>query len=99
MANNTRTNGKSPRTVTPTTGRILWAQKTVVASKQYAWHDSTIYRVPVVGTIDIGKIRNALYARVNNGVYNYFGGGQTLGTVVDNGDGTINVETCYSIGN
>jgi len=80
-------------------GILHWGQKVVIDTNQSSWYDHTYYRVPVTGTIDTGKIASALRDKHFPPQHNYFGGYCSLGTVSDNGDGTVKVEVIYHIGN
>lgn len=77
---------------------ILWSQKTLVKTEQSSWYDHTFYRVPVLGTVDLAKIKNALFDKLYRASHGKFGGGTSLGTVSDNGDGSVTVEVIYHIG-
>ena len=81
------------------TGILHWGRKEQLRTEQSSWYDYTIYKVPVTGDIDINKIASTLRDHKFPATHNYFGGYCSLGTVKDNGDGTVNVEVIYHIGN
>lgn len=58
--------------------------------------------MPVTGTVDTGKIHTALRKEYRAGESNArlgkFGGWCSVGSVKDNGDGTVEVEIVYHIG-
>lgn len=81
-------------------GVLHWGQRTKVGDTvQSAWYDHDTFRVPVTGTVDTGRIHKALYRRWANGLTGSSVGGYiTPGKVIDNGDGTVNVERIYHLG-
>jgi len=79
-------------------GMIHWGKKTLADFKQSSYYDHSFYIVPVSGTIDIHKISNVLRKAYFPPAFNNFGGYCTLGDVKDLGDGNINVEVVYHIG-
>lgn len=77
-------------------GKAVQVGKTV----QSAWYDTTVMRASVTGTVDTGKIHAAMrkyfYHPGLSG--SSVGGYCSVGTVKDNGDGTVDVEVVYHIG-
>ena len=80
-------------------GVLKWGQKERVDSFKSNWYDHTVYRAPVQGTIDTGAIHSALADFYRHPLSGWSVGGYvSVGKVTDNGDGTVNVETLYHIG-
>ena len=81
---------------------VLWDKRERLETKQSAWYDHTMYRVPIVGKPDINRFYSELSKKYNKGAGSLLGssvGGYcTLGSVKDNGDGTLMVEEIYHIG-
>lgn len=82
-------------------GKVLWSKRVAVdgGPKHSAWYDHSYYKVPVEGIVDVSRIKAALVSRLSVQFLSNFGGQQHIGDVVDLGDGFIQVETLYSIGN
>jgi hypothetical protein len=83
-------------------GAVLWDKREVMETKQSSWYDHTMYRVPILGKPDIYKFTSDLNQKYNKRAGSLLGssvGGYcTLGSVKDNGDGTLMVEEIYHIG-
>lgn len=86
------------RTTTAQTGTLHWGQRQEVSGSQSAWYDTTVYRVPVSGTIDTWKIKQALVNTKYPPQHNYFGGYCSVGSVTEVQPGTVDVEIIYHIG-
>jgi hypothetical protein len=80
------------------TGILHWGQKKVEKTQMSSYYDHTYYRIPVTGTVDIGKIYRVLREHKYPPQHNVFGGYCSLGTITDNHDGTVTVEDIYHIG-
>lgn len=79
--------------------KILWSKRELIETSQSAWYNHSIYKVPVQGTVDMTRIRQALHKRLTNQFLNMFGGQTSVSEVKDLGNGFISVETLYHIGN
>jgi hypothetical protein len=65
---------------------------------QSSYYDHTYYTVPVTGTVNIAKIHQALRDKYFPPHHNVFGGYCSLGSITDNGNGSVRVEVIYHIG-
>ena len=81
---------------------LHWGEREKVDYKQSAWYNHTFYRVTVSGDVDTSAIRTALHKRMRPGEANArlgkFGGWNSIGSVEDNGNGSVTVEVLYHIG-
>lgn len=77
---------------------LHWGKKVEAKQERSSYYDVTYYDVPVTGKVDCSKISQALRDRYFPPYHNVFGGYCSLGSVADNGNGTVRVEVVYHIG-
>ncbi len=82
--------------------RLRWDERELIETKQSSYYDHTYYKVKVDGEINTALIHSALNRSWDVGVnaarYGKFGGYNSIGRVIDNGDGTVTIESIYHIG-
>lgn len=72
-------------------GVLIWNKRKSVETRQEAWYDRTIWRVPFRGTYNHGKVYEVIRARVANQFVE-------LSAVQQLDGDTIEFETLYKIG-
>jgi hypothetical protein len=92
--------GKDKKVIKPI-GLLKWAKREhcPALDRQTAYYDHSVYKVPVVGTVDCARIREALSDKFPPQFTN-FGGYSTVGCVepIPDEPNAVLVEMIYHIG-
>lgn len=80
--------------------REAWRNRVAISTDQSAWYDTTLYQMLLPAGESASHVRHILAGGdgLTMASYGKFGGYSTIGRVTDNGDGTLNVESVYHIG-